>query len=72
MAAHIEFINPFRWTPGTIEKAKYNTIPLITNENNPSVKKVIGSEKNCIIGFTIKLRQPNIMVRAINEPKELI
>ena len=44
MAAHIEFKNPFKWTPGTIENAKYNTMPLITNENNPRVKNVIGNE----------------------------
>ena len=55
-----------------MEKARYKTIPLITNENNPSVKKVIGNEKNCITGFTIRLRQPNIMVSIIRDPKEPI
>ena len=60
MAAHIEFKNPFKWTPGTIENAKYNTMPLITNENNPRVKNVIGNEKNWITGLTIRLRQPKI------------
>ncbi len=72
IAAQIEFNNPLRWAPGTIAKAKYNTIPLITNENNPSVKKVIGNEKNCITGLTIKLRQPNIIVSIIKDPKEPI
>ena len=68
----MEFKNPFSWAPGTMEKAKYKTKPLITNENSPSVKKVIGNEKNCITGFTIKLRQPKIMVSIIKDPKESI
>ena len=72
MAALIEFKNPFKWTPGTIENAKYNTMPLITNENNPRVKNVIGNEKNWIIGLTIRLRQPKIIVNIIKDPKELI
>lgn len=55
-----------------MEKARYKTIPLITNENNPSVKKVIGKEKNLIIGLTVKLRHPNIIVSINKEPKELM
>ena len=46
----MELINPFRWTPGTNENAKYNTMPFITNENSPKVKKVIGNDKNSITG----------------------
>ena len=72
MAAQMEFKIPFKWTPGTMEKARYKTIPLITNENNPSVKKVIGKEKNLIIGLTVKLRHPNIIVSINKEPKELM
>lgn len=72
MAAQIEFKNPYKWAPGTIENAKYKTIPLITNENNPRVKNVIGIEKNWMIGLTIKLRQPNIIVSIIKDPRELI
>ena len=68
----MELINPFRWTPGTNENAKYNTIPLITNENSPKVKKVIGNDKNSITGLTIKLRHPNIIVNIIKDPSELI
>ncbi len=72
MAAQMEFKIPLSSAPGTIEKAKYKTIPLITNENNPKVKIVIGNEKNCIMGFTIKLRQPKIMVSIIKADKEPI
>lgn len=68
----MEFINPYIWEPGTIENAKYKIAPLITKENNPKVKNVIGSEKNLITGLTIKLRQPNIIVSKISDPKELI
>lgn len=68
----MELINPFRWTPGTNENAKYNTMPFITNENSPKVKKVIGNDKNSITGLTIKLRHPNIIVNIINDPSELI
>lgn len=72
MAAHIESNNPFKWAPGTNKNAKYKTTPLITNENSPNVKNVIGNEKNVIIGFTVKLRQPKIMVSIIKDPKEPI
>jgi len=68
----MELINPFRWTPGTNENAKYNTMPFITNENSPKVKKVIGNDKNSITGLTIKLRHPNIIVNIIKDPSELI
>ena len=72
IAAQIEFKNPLRWAPGTNAKAKYNTIPLITNENNPNVKNVIGNEKNSMIGFTIRLRKPKIIVSISKDPNEPI
>lgn len=72
MEAQIELKIPLSSAPGTREKAKYKTIPLITSENNPKVKIVIGNERNCIIGFTIKLRQPKIIVRIIKVDKEPI
>ena len=68
----MEFKNPFKLTPGTIENDKYNTRPLMTNENSPKVKKVIGNEKNCMTGLTTTLRQPNIIVNIIKEARELI
>ncbi len=68
----MEFKNPFKLTPGTIENDKYNTRPLMTNENSPKVKKVIGNEKNCMTGLTTTLRQPNIIVNIIKEARELM
>ena len=40
------------WAPSTNLKAKYKTKALITRENKPKVKKVIGKAKNLRIGST--------------------
>lgn len=69
--AIIALKSPYKCTSLTMENASFRTIPLITKENSPKLKKVIGSEKNCIIGLTNVLSKPNINVNinnAFNEP----
>lgn len=69
--AIIALKRPYKCTPLTIENASFSTIPLITKENRPKLKKVIGNEKNCIIGLRNVLSKPKINVNtnnAFNEP----
>ena len=69
--AIIALKRPYKCTPLTIENASFSTIPLITKEHRPKLKKVIGNEKNCIIGLTNVLSKPKINVNtnnAFNEP----
>ena len=42
---------------------------LMTNENKPSVKIVIGSDRMDRIGFTIRFKSPNTMAKIMVEPK---
>ena len=42
---------------------------LITKENNPSVRIVIGNDKIERIGFTIKFKRPKTMAKIIVAPK---
>ena len=65
--AIIALKNPYNCTPLTIENASFNTTPLITKENSPKLKKVIGNEKNCITGLTNVLSKPKINVNTNND-----
>lgn len=65
--AIIALKNPYNCTPLTIEKASFNITPLITKENSPKVKNVIGNEKNCITGLTNVLSKPKINVNINND-----
>jgi len=56
----IEKNKAFKKPPTTNPLTKYSAnktiIALITNENNPKVRMVIGNENNCKIGFTIAFK----------------
>ena len=64
--------NPLRATFETIVKDNFKTNPLITKENRPKVKNVIGKDKSFNIGFTVELSKPNITVRINNDFREPI
>lgn len=42
---------------------------LMTKENNPSVKIVIGKDRIDRIGFTIRFKSPKTMAKIMVEPK---
>ena len=42
---------------------------LMTNENNPSVRIVIGNDRIDRIGFTIRFKSPRTMAKIMVEPK---
>ena len=64
--------NPLRATFETIVKDNFKTNPLITKENKPKVKNVIGKDKNFSIGLTVELSKPNIIVRINSDLREPI
>ena len=70
--APIAGMNPARYTPDTIENANFSTNAFIINENSPSVRNVIGNEKNFNIGFIVTFSNPNTIDSLINAPKENI
>jgi hypothetical protein len=41
----------------------------MTSKNNPSVRIVIGKDKNCNIGFSIAFRIPSTIATRIDVPK---
>ena len=44
--AIIALKRPYKCVSLTIENASFSTTPLMTKENRPKLKKVIGNEKN--------------------------
>ena len=70
--AHIALKNPYRATLATIIKDNFKTNALITKENNPKVKNVIGKDKNLSIGLIVELSKPNIIVRINSDLREPI
>lgn len=52
------FQNPFTTNPGTIASANRMMIALMTIENNPNVKILMGSVRRLSIGLKNALRTP--------------
>ena len=70
--AIIALKNPTKLALGTRKKASFSIIALITKENKPKVKNVIGKDKNFSIGLTVELSKPNITVRINSDLKDPI
>ncbi len=70
--AIIALKNPTKLALGTRKKASFSIIALITKENKPKVKIVIGNEKNFIIGLTVMFNAPITIDNTINVPIEPI
>lgn len=73
--AIIALVNPYKEAFDTSINANFKTIALITKENNPKVKNVIGSDNNFSKGLTVKLSTPNINVninKAWREPMYIL
>jgi hypothetical protein len=58
MGARINAKKPFIVNPGTIIDANHSNIPFRTNENNPRVMKVRGSDKTRKTGLIKALTKP--------------
>ena len=70
--AIIALKNPTKLALGTRKKASFSIIALITKENKPKVKNVMGKDKNFSIGLTVELSKPNITVRINSDLKDPI
>lgn len=64
--------NPFKDAPGIRINAIFSTTALITKENNPIVRNVIGNDNNFNTGLTKTFSKPKITANAIKIGKELI
>lgn len=64
--------NPDKFAPGINIKASFKTAALITKENKPKDKIVIGSDKNFSIGFTNIFKIPSIIASITSVEKESI
>lgn len=64
--------NPCNEALGTKKNAILRTIALITKENKPKVKIVIGKEKNFITGLIVLFKAPITIDNIINVPIEPI
>ena len=60
----MQVISESQCAPFTNANAKFNTIPLTTNENKPNVIIVNGSANNSKIGLTMVFKIQNINVIA--------
>ena len=72
MDAKIGLNSPDRVASETIIKDNFKTNPLITKENKPRVKNVIGKDNILSIGLSVELSNPNIIVRINNDLREPI
>lgn len=70
--AIMALINPVKTASGTRKNASFNTIALITKENKPKVKTVIGKDKNFITGLTVLFNTPITIDNIIKVPIEPI
>lgn len=68
--AIIALKNPYNEALGTKKNAILRTIALITKENKPNVKIVIGKEKSFIIGLIVLFKAPITMDNIIKVPIE--